>query len=560
MLVVIDETGDDFTDPKGRVDVLRLSDRERVASIDLGGQPDSIAINDDGSIAAIAMENQRDEENTDVDGGLPQPPTGFVQTLDLTGDPSGWTATPIRFHDDAGNPLPIVAAAGLDNPEDLEPEYVSINSRNELAVTLQENNGVAVINLGTREITSVFSAGTVSLDGVDTEKDGLIDPSGSITDVPREPDAVGWIDDDHLATANEGDWKGGSRGWTVWDTAGNVVWDAGTSVEELATRYGLHNEDRAGKKGPEIEGLAVATMNGTRYAFVASERSNFVAVYDVDDPADPRFVQLLFSTNGPEGILPIPGRNLLAVSSETDDSDALVRSSVNLYELGGAVPATEQPSIVSDDDASGHAIGWTALGSLTGDPADASTLYAASDAALAEGRVYTIDASQTPARIVRARSVTEDGAAASDLDIGGLDARADGGSWLTSEGRPGRRTRSSAPTRGSRSRSASTCRPRSPTTSASGASSASTPPSTPRARRSSTWPCSARCGWTRRPSRWRPSRARRRTGSGATTPPRASGPGPGSRRLRRTRTATGSGCPSSPSSTTTPSPSSSGTS
>lgn len=241
-------------------------------------------------------------------------------------------------------------------------------------------------------------------------------------------------DDDHLATANEGDWKGGSRGWTVWDTSGNVVWDASTQMEELATRYGLHNEDRAGKKGPEIEGLAVAAMNGIRYAFVASERSNFVAVYDVDDPADRRFVQLLFSTNGPEGILPIPGRNLLAVSSETDDSDAFVRSSVNLYELGGPTPVTEQPSILSDDDASGHAIGWTALGSLTGDPADASTLYAASDSVLAEGRVYTIDASQTPTRIVRARSVTEEGTAASGLDIEGLDARAEGGFWLASEG------------------------------------------------------------------------------------------------------------------------------
>ena len=43
VLVVIDETGGAFTAPNGRLDVLRLSDRERVASIDLGGQPDSIA-------------------------------------------------------------------------------------------------------------------------------------------------------------------------------------------------------------------------------------------------------------------------------------------------------------------------------------------------------------------------------------------------------------------------------------------------------------------------------------------------------------------------------------
>lgn len=112
-----------------------------------------------------------------------------------------------------------------------------------------------------------------------------------------------------------------------------------------------------------------------------------------------------------------------------------MRSSVNLYELGGPTPVTEQPSILSDDDASAHAIGWTALGSLTGDPANASTLYAASDSVLAEGRVYTIDASATPARIVRARSVTEEGTAASGLDIEGLDARAGGGGfWLASEG------------------------------------------------------------------------------------------------------------------------------
>lgn len=437
VLVVIDETGGDFPNPKGRVDVLRLSDRERVASIDLGGQPDSIAINADGTIAAIAIENQRDEENAAVDGGLPQAPTGFIQTLDLTGDPSTWAATPIRFHDDTGAPLPIVAAAGLDTPEDLEPEYVSINSRGELAVTLQENNGVAIIDLTTREITSVFSAGTVSLDGIDSEKDGVISPTGSITDVPREPDAVGWVDDEHLATANEGDWKGGTRGWTVFDSSGTVVWDAGTDMEELATRYGLHNESRAGKKGPEIEGLAVATMNGTRYAFIASERSNFVAVYNVTDPASPVFVQMLFSTNGPEGILPIPSRNLLAVSSETDDSGALVRSSVNLYELGGNTPLTEQPSIISADDASGHAIGWTALGSLTGDPATSTTLYAASDAALKQGVVYTIDTSDPQlALITQARTVMEAGAPAA-IDIEGLDARADGGFWLGVEGATG---------------------------------------------------------------------------------------------------------------------------
>lgn len=441
VLVVIDETGGEFEHPKGRVDVLKVSTREKVASIDLEGQPDSIAINKDGSIAAIAMENQRNEERKDVEGGLPQMPTGFVQTLKLEGDPSTWTAVPVRFTGSNGEVLDIVKNAGLDTPEDIEPEYVSINSKNELAVTLQENNGVAIIDLNTNEITSVFTAGTVNLDGIDVKKDGDIQPTESLTRIPREPDAIAWIDDEHVATANEGDWKGGSRGWTVFDTKGAVVWDAGNSIEEIANKYGLHNEKRAGKKGPEIEGLAVAEIEGVRYAFVASERSNFVAVYNVENPAAPTFEQLLFTTNGPEGILPIPGRNLLAVSSETDDASARVRSAVNLYKLGADAPETAQPSIVSVKSEDGHAVPWTALGSLAASKSDASTLYAASDAALDVAYIYTIDASKEPALITERRAVKRDGAVAEGLDIEGLSQREDGGFWLASEGKTGDKNR-----------------------------------------------------------------------------------------------------------------------
>ena len=441
VLVVIDETGGDFENPKGRVDVLKVSTREKVASIDLKGQPDSIAINKDGSIAAIAIENQRDEDREDVDGGLPQMPTGFVQTLKLDGDPSTWNAVPVNFTDESGQVLEIVVNAGLDTPEDLEPEYVSINAKNELAVTLQENNGVAIIDLNTNEIKNVFTAGWANIDGVDASKDGDIHPTESLTGIPREPDAIAWVDDEHLATANEGDWKGGSRGWTVFDTEGTVVWDAGNSIEEIANKYGLHNEKRAGKKGPEIEGLAVAEIEGVRYAFVASERSNFVAVYKVDDPAKPAFEQLLFTTNGPEGILPIPGRNLLAVSSETDDASARVRSAVNLYKLGADAPETAQPSIVSAKSEDGHAVPWTALGSLAASKSDASTLYAASDAALDTAYVYTIDASKEPALITERRAVKRDGAVAEGLDIEGLSQRDHGGFWLASEGKSGAENR-----------------------------------------------------------------------------------------------------------------------
>ncbi|MFT4259810.1 esterase-like activity of phytase family protein [Microbacterium sp.] len=437
ILVVIDETGGDFADPKGRLDVLRASDRTVVRSIDLGGQPDSIAISKDGAYAAIAMENQRDEEATPAggeEGDLPQLPAGFVQVLDLGADPEAWTATPVPFVDETGAPLPIVAAAGIDTPEDPEPEYVTIDGSNTLAVTLQENNGIAVIDLATKSLTSVFSAGEVALAGVDTEKDGRIDLTGSLPAAAREPDSIAWVGDGLVATANEGDWKGGTRGWTVFDTAtGDVVWDAGDSFANIAVQYGLHNESRTEKKGAEPEGLAFAEFEGTPYAFVASERSNFVAVYDMTDPAAPAFEQILFTTNGPEGILPVPERNLLIVSSETDEAENGVRAAVNVFSLGEG--GSSQPSILSATTDAGP-IGWSALGALSSDPEDASTLYAASDAVVSPATIYTVDVAQTPALITGALTVTEGGQPV-DLDVEGISAAADGTFWLAVEGATG---------------------------------------------------------------------------------------------------------------------------
>lgn len=437
ILVVIDETGGDFVNPQGRLDVLRASDRTVVRSIGLEGQPDSIAISHDGAYAAIAMENQRDEEFTPEGGkkgDLPQLPAGFVQILDLGENPETWTTTPVRFVDDEGTPLPIVAASGIDTPEDPEPEYVTINDAGQLAVTLQENNGIAVIDLATKQLTSVFSAGSVALTGIDNVKDGRIDLTGSSPAAPREPDSIAWVGDGLVATANEGDWKGGTRGWTVFDVAtGEPVWDAGNSFANIAVQYGLHNEDRAAKKGAEPEGLAYAVFDGTPYAFIASERSNFVAVYDMTEPTSPVFEQILFTTNGPEGILPVPEKNLLVVSSETDDASVGVRASVSLFSFGSDEPA--QPSILSDV-VNGAPIGWSALGALSGHPSDANTIYAASDSVVSPATIYTIDVSTTPAHITSSLAVTEDGAEI-PLDVEGISAAADGTFWLAVEGANG---------------------------------------------------------------------------------------------------------------------------
>jgi len=449
VLVVVDESGGDFVSPSGRLDVIRISDRSVVTSIDLGGQPDSIAISADHKYAAIAIENQRDEEATPAGGkkgDLPQLPAGFVQVIDLNADPTSWVTTPVPFVAADGTALPSFMAAGLDSPTDPEPEYVTINSANQLAVTLQENNGIVLVDLPSRAITKVFSAGTATVTGIDTKKDKVINLTGKITDVPREPDSISWVDDTHLATANEGDWKGGTRGWTIFDAGtGAVAWDAGNTFEHLAVANGVHNDDRAGKKGSEPEGLMVATIDGTRYGFVASERSNFVAVYDLTDPVKPVYRQMVFATNGPEGLLAVPSRNLLVTSSETDDASVGVRASVALFQLGdgtlaSGTPASRtagQPSIVSDDDATGLPIGWQALGALSAKPGDTGHIYTASDSALSPSTIFTVDVTAEPARIDGSLVVTENGKPAV-LDIEGLHARTQGGGfWLAAEGATG---------------------------------------------------------------------------------------------------------------------------
>ena len=63
----------------------------------------------------------------------------------------------------------------------------------------------------------------------------------------------------------------------------------------------------------------MAKFGRDTFAFVGSERGNFVAVYRLDRDG-PEYVQLLPITNGPEGLLAIPKRRLFVTASEVDDA------------------------------------------------------------------------------------------------------------------------------------------------------------------------------------------------------------------------------------------------
>ena len=105
--------------------------------------------------------------------------------------------------------------------------------------------------------------------------------------VLREPDGVTWISTRQFVTANEGDFKGGSRGFTVFNVDGSVAWDAGSSLEYAVARIGHTNDRRSDAKGNEPENAEFGRFGRTDYLFVASERSSVIAVQDLSTPNAP---------------------------------------------------------------------------------------------------------------------------------------------------------------------------------------------------------------------------------------------------------------------------------
>lgn len=413
-------TSEDFVNASGHLAVIALADMGITATCDVKGQPDSVAISPDGNFIAIAIENERDEDLND--GVIPQAPAGHLAIFDLDENGAPTNCDAVRIVDMTG--LAEVA------PSDPEPEFVSINAKNQAVVTIQENNHLVIVDLASGDVVGHFSAGTATAENVPVKKARMSDASGTSENVRREPDAVAWIDDERFVTANEGDYEGGSRGFTIWNTKGDVLFDSGNQMEHLGMSHGHYPAKRAHKKGTEPEGVAVGTFGGDTLIFVNSERGNFVAVYK-DTGGVPEFLQFLPTHVGPEGLLAIPNRDLFAVANEVDEDG--VRAHISLYQFGEDAPA--YPSLVSSrDEETGAPIGWGAMSGLAADPNDPNKLYAVNDSFYSTGRIYTLDISSKPAKITGYKNVT--GASQELLDLEGISVASGGGFWLASEGHP----------------------------------------------------------------------------------------------------------------------------
>jgi DNA-binding beta-propeller fold protein YncE len=126
-----------------------MSDRKQVASLTLSGiGPDSIAITPDGKKLVVAIE---DEENTDK---LPGKRLGTVAIITL--DYNNLSKSSIQ-----NIAINLKGISGVNFPNAPQPEYVAISPDGKMAaVTLQENNAIALIDIKSASVTRIFSART----------------------------------------------------------------------------------------------------------------------------------------------------------------------------------------------------------------------------------------------------------------------------------------------------------------------------------------------------------------------------------------------------------------
>ena len=415
-------TSESYTKPSGNVAVIDINANKIIKTCDVGGQPDSLASSKDDSFISIAIENERDEDLND--GVIPQLPAGNVVMFDTSANDI-----------DCGS-IKVANVSGLSDvaPTDPEPEFVDINSLGETVVSLQENNHMVILDKNGR-VVSHFSAGAVDLENIDaTDERAALIFNESQMGRKREPDAVKWIDDNHLATANEGDYEGGSRGWTIFHKNGTVVYESGVSFEHELIKIGHYPDKRSDSKGVEPESIETANFNGTPIVFVGSERGSAVGVYDVTDLANPKLLQILPSGVGPEGYVAIPQRNLLVSANEKDlVEDNAARSHVMIFEL------QDKPAVYPHLTSEGmdELTGWGAISGMVAD--EDGMIYAVNDSFYGyQPTIFKIDPSQTPARIVDAIRITRKDRPAQKLDLEGITLDGKGNFYVVSEGRTGR--------------------------------------------------------------------------------------------------------------------------
>lgn len=202
----------DNTQENGSVVVFNTADLSAAPRvIEAGALPDMVTFSPDGAYILVANEGEPND-NYDVD------PEGTITIVDVNAD---FTQTRLSFSGFNGDEATLEAAGfrvfgpGATLAQDVEPEYIAVSDDSKTAyVSLQENNGIAKIDLMTKTITDIFPLGfkDYSLEG--NEIDASDEDGDAVVFATRpafgmyQPDAIAYFKvgtSEYVISANEGD-------------------------------------------------------------------------------------------------------------------------------------------------------------------------------------------------------------------------------------------------------------------------------------------------------------------------------------------------------------------
>lgn len=202
----------DEVDVKGQV-VFFNRRGKLLNAVEVGFLPDMLTFSPDGSKLVVANEGEPNDEYT-ID------PVGSVSVINtakkiktLTQDDVA-TASFERFNNAVLDDSIRIFGPNATVAQDLEPEYVAISADSSTAyVVLQENNGLAVVNLETAMVVDIIGLGTKNYNTIQTAMDASDrDNSVNIQPWPVKgfymPDSIAAYEFEgktYIVTANEGD-------------------------------------------------------------------------------------------------------------------------------------------------------------------------------------------------------------------------------------------------------------------------------------------------------------------------------------------------------------------
>lgn len=331
------------------------------AQITAGALPDMVTFTPDGKYVLAANEGEPNDDYT-ID------PKGSITLIELDSK----SATQI-FFDSFNDQSQALAAKdfrvfgpGANLSTDVEPEYITVSSDSKTAfIALQENNGIAKLDIASKTITEILPLGTKDYSDILFDLSDKDDNIGNLKNWNvlsfYQPDAIDYFEINgtgYIITANEGDARDydgyseearvedlnldptaypdaatlqskenigrlkvttangdtdgdgdidqiygyGARSFSIWNTSGMQLYDSGNDFTlKTLFEFGNYPENRSDDKGTEPEAVTTFVEGANTYAVVGLERSGDVLVYNITDIYNPVFVQRLRNTS-PEGL------------------------------------------------------------------------------------------------------------------------------------------------------------------------------------------------------------------------------------------------------------------